>query len=208
MCSPCGGYCRGMWCPFCYAEAVKNPLKRCSQVYWKIVGGNQLCRSSLKADEPHSPLLPLLLLEMGTGNARGWGKGPFPSPAADSKASLSACLPPGSLSVEQRYLLSSENSSPDEKSHRAVVLMSLILGEQAGGSWPVNLQRPFEVAQPSSLTGCRLKSSQPSAGDNGSQITVTARSSVKCSTSQTSAAFSGNSCMGQSARTPTKPSMV
>lgn len=29
--------------------------------------------------------------------------------------------------------------------------MSLILGEQAGGSWLGNLQRPFEMAQPSSL---------------------------------------------------------
>lgn len=50
------------------------------------------------------PLLPLLLLEMGSGNAGGWGKGPVPSPAADLKASLSSCLPPGSLSVQQRYL--------------------------------------------------------------------------------------------------------
>lgn len=57
LCSPHGGYLRGAWCPFCYAEAVKKALERFSQVYWKISGGNQLAGRL----ERWMSLIPLLL---------------------------------------------------------------------------------------------------------------------------------------------------
>lgn len=155
-------------------------------------------------------VIPLPLLEKKTGSTGGWGKDPFPSPAAASQASLSSC-PPLGLPVRGTrdiYLPVSTVAQVKKLLSHGMVLMPLILGKQADGRWPANLWRPFEMAQPSSLTGCRLKPSQLSAGHLRSQTTSKVQclqTTAKCSASKTFGTCSGKNCMGRPAGCPAKP---
>lgn len=107
LCSPHGGYLRGAWCPFCYAEAVKKALERFSQVYWKISGGNQLA-GRLERWMSLIPLLLFLLWKLADLGAGAMVHFPVLSLTHKHRA-----LPPplGFPICERRYLFSGEYSS-------------------------------------------------------------------------------------------------